>query len=116
MSDNCYKANLIDAQYEAFLQKEEEEAREIEIIHRIFAQRFDEARPECSEEDTQKVPMVPDLALSLVEIQNMRKRWADEDAALDFEMSLIPECSFDESWIDVCDWDTDSNINCGDWS
>ena len=29
---------------------------------------------------------------------------------------IIPECSFDESWIDVCDWDTVSNINCGDWS
>jgi hypothetical protein len=40
MSDNCYKANLIDAQYEAFLQKWEEDAREIEIIHRIFAQRW----------------------------------------------------------------------------
>jgi hypothetical protein len=43
--------------------------------------------PECIEEDDQKVPMVPDLALLLVEIQNMRKRWADEDAALtDFHL------------------------------
>jgi hypothetical protein len=112
MSDNCFKLYLIDGNlqlisheeaeeierlnriagsrsYEAFLQREEpEEAREIERLHRIFSQRLDESLiPECIEEDTQKVPMVPDLALLLVEIQNMRKRWADEDAALtDFHL------------------------------
>ena len=94
MSNNCYKANLIDAQYEAFLQKEEEDAREIENIHRIFAQRWaDEYAAREEEKEAEEI-----------------------EALMDLIESLIPESSFDESWIDVCDADTVSNINCGDWS
>ena len=101
MSDNCYKANLIDAQYEAFLQKWEEEAREIEIINRIFAQRWaDEDAAREEEKDAEEIEALMDL---LEEIDQADAR-------------IIPECSFDESWIDVCDADTVSNINCGDWS
>ena len=62
MSDNCFKLYLIDGNLQLI---SHEEAEEIERRNR----------------------MVPDLALLLVEIQNMRKRWADEDAALtDFHL------------------------------
>jgi len=67
MSDNCFKLYLIDGNLQLI---SHEEAEEIERRNR----------------------MVPDLALLLVEIQNMRKRWADEDAALTREGFHLVTC------------------------
>ena len=71
MSDNCFKLYLIDGNLQLI---SHEEAEEIERRNR----------------------MVPDLALLLVEIQNMRKRWADEDAALTREGFHLVTC--DDEW------------------